>query len=481
MIWTILVGLGILIVAVLLFGFTIFIHELGHFLVARACGMVVDVFSIGFGHAIWKKEINGVTYKIGWIPLGGYVALPQMEPASEERRRKEAEGTGEAPVDLPPVEPWKKICVAVAGAVGNIIFAIVLAWVIYFSGSAVTGEGGTRIGLVEEESQAYEMGVRAGDEIVSVDGRRVRSWYEYRVETLLTAGQDKSVDLVLASAGQSERTVTLATERDELGSEIVPGIDESSMCRISSVLEGKPADLAGLRQGDDVISVNGKPVASTGHFINIVSGSEGQPLDLMIEREGEQMELAMVPYAGEIRGETRWLVGVQIEPLVTRIPPWMRHKDPWKQIQYDASSIKRILQALTTPSEAKAAAKGMGGPVSILSMLWLAVQMGIMSALGFIRFLNINLAILNLMPIPILDGGHIVFALYEAVTRRRIPARVVHTLVNVFFVLLLLVFVTLTIKDVKMLGTWFKKPDAEQAAPAVEPAPVPEAAPAAAE
>ena len=173
----------------LLFGVTIFIHELGHFWVARRLGMRADVFSIGFGHAIWKRERGGVIYKVGWIPFGGYVALPQMEPGGG---RTEDEDGNE--IALPRVEPGKKIAVALAGAAGNVVLAILLAYVIFWAGKpSMLDETSSAIGFVREGSVAYEVGLRSGDRIAEVNGDPVSNWQDVAIAAALR----NEVDLVV--------------------------------------------------------------------------------------------------------------------------------------------------------------------------------------------------------------------------------------------------------------------------------------------
>jgi regulator of sigma E protease len=136
--------------------------------------------------------------------------------------------------------------------------------------------------------------------------------------------------------------------------------------------------------------------------------------------------------------------------------PWMRHKNPWAQIKSDATEILRILKALVTPRESKQAAAALGGPVMILTFLWLSIKVSIFNAVGFLRFLNVNLAILNMLPIPVLDGGHIVFSIWEGLTRKRVPPKFVNALTNVFATLLIGAFVLITFRDVVRLPRFFE-------------------------
>ena len=437
----------------ILFSFTIFIHELCHFLTARKFGLVIETFSIGFGPAIWKKKHKGITYKIGWIPFGGYVALPQLDPSGMQKIQGQ-EGDGAKPGAngrLPAISPWVKILVSVSGVVGNVILAVILAWVIYATPGAKTAQGDTVIGFVSEGSAAYEAGLRPGDRILEVEGEPVRSWHDFTVETVLRTSPSNAVALTVESRGDT-RTVEVMTSETEDGQAFVEGILRSAKCMVKSVMPGSPAEDAGLKSGDIIISYDGEPVAGTGHFIEMVAKSGGEPAPISVEREGSEIETVVTPRFDP--EEQRPLIGVRLEPTQI-ILPWMRYKDPWRQIKGDAGEITRILRALVTPRESKKAAGALGGPVMIITWLWLSIKMSIFNALGFLRFLNVNLAILNLLPIPVLDGGHIVLSLYEGVTRRKVHPKLVNIVVNIFATLLILVFVILTFRDVLRLPRIF--------------------------
>ena len=174
----------------LLFGLAIFIHEFGHFLAARWMGLQVDAFAIGFGPALWKRTVNGVEYKIGCIPFGGYVALPQLDPSGMEKVQG---GNGEASRDdLPDIAAWRRIVVAVAGPFGNMVLAVALALCIAWMPGVRTGALDTRIGLVEEGTAAWEAGLRTGDRIESVNGHKVSTWTDMEVEWQLAGGSGEA-------------------------------------------------------------------------------------------------------------------------------------------------------------------------------------------------------------------------------------------------------------------------------------------------
>ncbi len=474
-------NVGDVIALVILFGVTIFVHELGHYLVARWCGMVIDVFSIGFGPPLWKKKVGDTVYKIGVIPFGGYVALPQLDPAamstvqgkaSEDEASTAAEDA--VPVrELPPISPWKKILVSLAGAAGNVVLAVIMAWVIFFAPEAETDAAIPRLGYVVEESAAYAAGLRAGDSLLAVDGEPVASWIEFATLCVLKGGNDGSVTISAQAEGDEVRELVVPVTESEMGVPVVDGLVRSSTCLAADVIEGGSAAAAGVQRGDSLLEFDGIVVEGPDHFIELVAARPGQDVMLRVQRDDELIDLKVTPAFNEVHG--RALVGIQLAGMDAGPMPWMQHKEPMAQIKGDATGIARILRALVTPKESKQAAKGLGGPIMIFATLWISIQTSFLNALGFLRFLNINLAMLNLLPIPVLDGGHIVFSLWEAVTRRRVHPKVVGALVNVFAVLLIGAFLILTYRDATRLNKVFgilKRETADQVEPSgpVEPA-----------
>lgn len=445
-------------VVLLLFGFTIFVHELGHFLVARWCGLTVDAFSIGFGPALWKRRVNGVLYKIGLLPFGGYVALPQMDPSGGNPHTETEEGTRE----LPRVEPWKKILVSLAGVTGNVIFAFVLAWVVFFTGKpSAPHETSTTIGYVETNSAAYAAGLRAGDRIARVNGDLVKNWEDILMHMAL----NDSVELEIESGGMT-RAVTLPTVKNFMGIHTVPGVSPVGYAAVAAVHAGSPAEQAGVKAGDVIVGINGAPLYSWEQFVMFIAGNAERPVELELQRDGRLAAVTVTPRYDE--GLQRAIVGISQNPYYVDKRSLV-HPRPMSQVRDHASSIFRFLRALVTPKESGKAAQAVGGPLSILFMIWLTVKNSLILALWFTGLININLAILNLLPIPVLDGGHILFTLWEMLTRRPVGPRVVNAVWNGFAVVLIALFLTLTYRDVmRWIVPGFSKP-VPQKAPAADP------------
>jgi regulator of sigma E protease len=422
-------------VVLLLFGMTIFVHELGHFLVARWCGMVVEVFSIGFGPALWKRTFGGITYKIGCIPFGGYVALPQMDPSTGHDAQKDAERA-----NLPRVAPWKKILVALAGVTGNMVLAVILAYIVYWVGKpSAPHERNCLVGYVDTNSAAWSQGLRIGDEIVSVNGEAVRNWDDL---ALACALREQAMLQVNSAAGA--RALSVPTERNWAGVRAVPGIGWVNSCGVASVIPGSSAEQAGIRGGDVITEFGGQRLFSREHLIDLVSRARDQEVMAKVLRGSQTLDLKVKPRYDEAAG--RALIGVMFNTLDIDYDTVV-HPRPGAQIKDHATAIFRLLRALVTPREAKAASQAVGGPIAIFVMFWWTVQRSLILAVWFTGLLNVNLAILNLIPMPVVDGGHIVFSLWELITRRPISARVVNAVMNVFTVVLIGLFVLLTYRD----------------------------------
>lgn len=437
-------------VVVVLFGLCIFIHELGHFIAAKALGMTIDVFSIGFGPAIWKRKFGGVLFKIGIFPLGGYVALPQMDPTGSSTQPL-GEPSQNSPKDkekariVPAISPWKKIVVAVAGAAGNMLLAYIIAWIVFIVGKPSTpAERSAVIGFVETNSPAYESGMRTGEEIISINGQAVSSWHDVIQEN----ARFEEVTLLIKTA-QDTNTISLQTEKNQLGFRVIPGIHQIMLCKVINVEANSGAADAGIQGGDLIKKIDDIDVMSIEHLIALISERPEQTLAVGIERSGKLLTVKVIPRFDPVLKRSR--IGIRFDPYAVDSDRVV-HIAPGAQIKSHALIIFRVLRSLVTPKEAKATSQALGGPVMIIFMLQDMVRKGIIVALWFICLLNVNLAILNLLPLPVLDGGHIVFAILEIIMRRPVPPKVVLILDQIFFGLLILAIILITGRDLKRLN-----------------------------
>lgn len=438
------------------FSFTIFVHEFGHFWVARKLGFKVLEFSIGFGAAIWKRTINGVVYKFAIIPLGGYVKLPQMDPTglslSDEDKKN----------PLPVMEPWKRIAVGLAGVTCNMILAVVLAWIVYLTGRpAEFRDLGTQVDFIETNSVLYAKGLRAGDRIEVVNEHRVRNWDQ--VMTL--AALDPDVTLQVRRDGKPFEIHFRTSTVQEGVALFWRDMEPVSPAIIGLMFTNWPAYAAGLRTGDRIVSIDGAKIAGKSHMISVVSKSEGRPLHIEFERAGARQTVAVTPRYDEELKRHRIGNAFQAETVYPR---------PVDEIRYAAGAVGRLLQKLTTPANSGRAFEAIGGAPEIFYAFWHMTRAGIINAISFSVTLNVNLSILNLLPFFVLDGGHICLALWEWFWRRPANKRVVAALWQTAAACLITLMLFLTLRGFYRIHKWTSAPDemgqaSSRSVPAEEP------------
>lgn len=529
MVYDILLKIGAAAFMVIFFGLCIFIHELGHFLAAKWRGMHIVAFSIGF-RKVWWKKINGVEYRIGWIPVGGYVDLPQIDSTADEL--KDEQGN-----ILPKAKPLDRMIVAFAGPLFNMLFGLLLGIVIWIHGLPQDTPSLTEIKVesIQENSPEWKAGLRKGDVIYALNGERFdTTWNGFVNKILFTIG---------------DVTLSVRRGKDNLKISYKPAVNKS----VSPTEEiaypfffpeiplylyprsGSPAEKAGIRKGDRLMTLNGKAIHSIDELEYQLLFADGKPMDLVLLRGKETVVIRnLVPEPMEIEGEKgRWLLGFTNNPITAvqdglpmqkagarkgdkiveagghkisdisdiqmlvrksngkpmelkierdgktiilqLAPKFLRyttlgvdfasvtHPNPFVQLKrvmvltwnslrgigYSIGNTLRMTEQHTTIRP-----KHMSGPIGIGKYLFLSVYRGsLVLGLNVVVIITFNLGIVNLLPIPILDGGHILLALLEIIFRRPISRKILEPISICFIVLLIGFMVFVSFYDVKKLVT----------------------------
>ena len=457
----ILTTIYVIAAVLLLFGAAIFVHEWGHFFVARKCGMKVEEFAIGFGKILWKREKDGILYTVRAIPAGGFVKLPQML-TSEALEGKNEEDTE----PLPEISPWAKIAVAVAGPIMNIVFAVVLATVIYFVGlpEMITPPV---VGNLSEESPEYELGIREGDIVTKIDGKAIPSWEEAYELTALSLTNRFAVTF-LRDNDEFVHVRTATPIREDIPIRTL-NLPSKFPPIVGRVLDGQAANEARLKADDKIVSLGGIPIGGQGQLIDELQKNGGKATEIVVRRDGKEVSLPITPRMIE----DKVMIGVQFgrgpRVYIERHPG----PTPWENISEVGSLMWRTLYALFHKAETGVGVSDLSGPVGILAMLGAMVKTDYRLALNFLVLLNVNLAILNMLPIPVLDGGHTIMGLIEGIFRRKIPAKLQEWATTGFAVALISLMLYVTFHDVVMRRGIFIdmfNSDTEVQAPA-DPAP----------
>lgn len=441
---------GTLLEVLFLFNVLIVVHELGHFLAARLRGLHVERFQIWFGAALWEKEIDGVTYALGWIPAGGFVALPQM--AGSELLEGERESGSEP---LPAVKPWDKILVALAGPVANLLLAALFSLVVWVVGRPVSqSEATTTIGYVFPDSPAEKAGLKAGDRILQVDGHAVRR-FQGMDESAITWNIVRSEGSEIPIAVEREGKIVslfVTPVREERGFLQRKGLRQILILpeetpTVARVFPKSPAAAAGLQPGDQVLSVDGQRLRSPIALNDYILKHPGKPLSLEVARAGQSRVIEIVPEVPV--AETVPRIGLQWDLAGTMS---IVHPNPVEQILVSVRAMTSTVTAMLSPrSDIKP--QHLSGPVGIMRLYYLLFQSpyGWRLALWFSVLFNVNVAILNLLPIPVLDGGHILFSLAEWVRGRPLSLRVLEALQVIFATLIVGFMLYVTFFDVQDL------------------------------
>lgn len=426
----------LLAMAVLL-GIVILVHEWGHYVAARLCGIRVDVFSIGFGPRIWGWKRGATDYRVSILPLGGYVKMAGDNPMEERAG---------APDEFLSKPRWQRAIVAVAGPAMNIVLTLVAVWgLLWVVGLPYPAyyDWPAQIVAFPPDAPGAKAGLQVGDKIVQVNDTPTVNWKQ----AYLAIDKVEIGDILRITVERNGDPVTLKMQKAArvdptgfAGLEPIPAV-------LDQVTDGRPAAIAGLKSGDKVLAVNGEPIQVWEQFTRIVRASGEEPLEFRVRRGEEDLLVNVTPATVEEGGRTFRQIGVTVERELAYEKANVLQAARQSGV-YAFRGTKEILGVLGGLFRGTVSIKMLGGPVAIGREAGRAAREGLQRFVELIALISLNLAVLNLLPIPILDGGHLLLLAVEGTMRRDLSMAMKERFVQAGMVFLLVIFAIVMYNDV---------------------------------
>jgi len=416
---------------VLVLGFLIFAHEAGHFMFAKLFKVRVLVFSFGFGKRLFGFKYGDTDYRVSLIPLGGYVRMAGDTPE---------ENVAGNPDEFLSKPKWQRFLILFAGPAMNILIAIT-----FVAGLAIVGMEQVImkpvIGAVEPGRAAAKAGLQAGDQVVQIKGEKVEDFSDMALVISMNAGTP--LEVVYLRDGQTRKTI-LTPERAEgdFGPVGRAYISNGFEPVVGTVEPGSPAAAAGLKPGDRIISANGAPVHALEDFAKASEGAAKKPLAVVINRGGQQVTATLAPPTDERLNALR---GVLVPTRLLKLAPIpaLKHSinENWRMLKFAMSALGRLFRR-------EGSMKELSGPINIARIAGEMVDRGWAPAIGLMAMISLQLGVMNLLPIPVLDGGHIMILLIEGIARRDLSLRVKERIQQVGFAALATLMLVVLYNDV---------------------------------
>jgi len=422
-------------------GVLIFVHELGHFLAARRVGVRVLTFSLGFGPKLLKFTRGDTEYCISVVPLGGYVKMAGESPDDPRSG---------APDEFMSKSKWERFQILIMGPVMNILLAVVVLAIVLAQGAEVPAfeDKSPLVGDVEKGSVAEKAGIQRGDRLLTIDGDEVPTWNDVGMAVATKPNRDIAITFARDGHTQSVTVRPVAQGKYEMGDiGVLPDVSP----HVRSVVSGDPADRAGVKAGDVVVAVDGARMIFARHLAEAISKSAGKQIDLLIRRGGGEQHIGVVP---QLRGD-RGLIGVSISEETRTFKPGPMEA-VWLSVKQNASSSGLIFKTLAGLFTGSTSVRQLQGPVGIAQLSGESAQAGWVALLSLMAVISLNLGLLNLMPVPVLDGGHILIMALEGVARRDFSMQVKEKMLLAGFVVLMVLMVTVIYNDLTRIS-WIER------------------------
>lgn len=434
--------LGTIVAFLIVFGVLVFVHEFGHFFMAKLVGVRVEVFSFGYGKRLFGIKKGETDYRVSLLPLGGYVKL--LGEGMFDRDRPIT------PDDFMARTRWERFLILFMGSFMNIVLAVVLVAIINMSGVTVPEyvDQAPVIGWIDPGSPAEKAGLQVDDLILKINDRTVKTWND--VEIAVGSKPDRLLTIEV-KRGEEILRVPLKTDKITKYEMGYAGFRAKILTQVMMVNPGSPAEKAGLKPGDVILAVNGQPVFFY-NFVKTIETHPEEPLTLTVERQGQKLELTVVPRKEGNVGKIGIMQGPKSLTRKYSVLPALA-----QSLKENARNTFLVINFLKDLFTGQASTRQLGGPLEIASFSYAAMKMGFMALLSWIAIISLQLGILNLLPIPVFDGGQIFVLMIEGLIRKDLSPKMREIWMQIGFVIFVFIIVFVILNDiVKRLPSGWK-------------------------
>lgn len=423
-----------------LIGVMILIHELGHYWVARFFDVRVDAFSFGFGPRLFGFRKGETDFRFSLVLFGGYVKMAGQEPGDE---------SANDPRSFLSKPRWQRLMICFAGPFMNVVLAILLlagVYMVHFEKRP--NKPDPVVGYLVPDGAAAKAGIHEGDKIVQIDNIVDPTWEDVTMREIVTAGH--MLDVWVMRDGERKHFAFTPVMDNKSGAGVA-GWSESSEIEIVSVAGGMDAARAGLQKDDILLSVNGQPIRSTYKLHDIINQAGGKPVTLVYQRNGQQHQATVTPARKNMDGTEQWMIGVTLSPKLVIMELGFPQALS-ESVRENAKNAEFLYTTLRGIIQQKMSARSLSSPIGIAQLSGDYARAGFIPFLGLMAMVSMNLAVFNLLPIPILDGGAILLLLIEMFMRRDLSLRVKEAVFKVGFVFLMAVVAFAIYNDISKLA-----------------------------
>jgi len=426
-----------------LIGVMIMIHELGHFWAARFFDVKVEAFSFGFGPRLFGFRRGETDYRFSLILFGGYVKMAGEQVTDDNI---------DDPRGFLAKPRWQRLIIAFAGPFMNIVLAIGVLTGLFMVKYQRISEADMQaiIGHVMPDSPAAKAGIQDGDRIVQLDGKNNPTWEDVGFKEINSAYKPMYITVERGGKRINLTVTPTLSERSGMG---FAGWDERGEVQLGALTAGMPAEKSGMKKGDVIVSANGVSIRSQIKFHEIIRGSGGKPVEVVYRRDGQLGTVTLQPEFKKLDGPERWMIGAMVEPKLTLITAQLSFPDALREsLRQNSKGAMLIVQFLRGVVERRMSPKNITGPIGIAQLSGEAAREGPSAFFMLMSMVSLNLAIFNLLPIPILDGGVILMLLVEMAMQRDLSLNVKEAVFKVGFVFIMVIVAFVIYNDIsKML------------------------------